>query len=215
MNEDDLTKLDQLNQLSLQRFIGIDDDIWIWLLQRCELVKESGDGKITIKKQNWVSFFTTYDIDAEIEQASPLGTNKRWCIRLGQKGENWYRNVVNQARNGKLVPPRCPGIEVMGRRMNTELQIMMFEDEECDDGDCGDTCGRDTNDNANGNADDDANGNVNSDTNSNGNECTANPSAAERPKFPLLQKYGLEHLDLSDKADNDKFKRILGEMVAK
>jgi hypothetical protein len=73
--------------------------------------------------------FHNIDIDAEIEQASPQATNKRWYIRLGQKGEIWYRNVVNQARNGKLVPPRCPGIEVMGRRMNT---VMMFEDEECD-----------------------------------------------------------------------------------
>lgn len=72
MNDNDLTKLDQLNQLSLHRFVCIDDDLWIWQLKRCKLVRESSDGKIS-KQQSWESFFTSYDFYAEIELASPLG----------------------------------------------------------------------------------------------------------------------------------------------
>lgn len=90
MSEDELTKTNQLNQLSLQRFAGIDDALYMWLLKRCGLLKEakeslSNRNKFSISKPSWEAFFTTYEIDAEVEPASPLGTNKRWYIRLGQK----------------------------------------------------------------------------------------------------------------------------------
>mmetsp|Transcript_17260 Transcript_17260/g.34492 ORF Transcript_17260/g.34492 Transcript_17260/m.34492 type:complete len:497 (+) Transcript_17260:54-1544(+) len=143
-NEDDLNKIDQLNKLSLQRFAGIDDDLYMWLLKSCKLVKES-NGKIVINRQNWESFVTTYSIDAEIEPASPLKTNRRWYIRLGQKRDNWYNSVVRQVRGKKLVPPPCPGIAMIARELNTELGIRLEEEEYDDEGNnWGDTCGGDS-----------------------------------------------------------------------
>ena len=89
MHEDELNKIIQLNNLSLQRFIGIDDELWIWPLKRCDLVDESGDGKVSItSEEKWITFFTTYEIDAEVASSSPLKTGKR-----GRKGANWYNNV--------------------------------------------------------------------------------------------------------------------------
>jgi hypothetical protein len=142
MHEDELNKIIELNKSSLQRFIGIDDELWIWLLKRCDLVNESGDGKVSMtSEEKWISFFTTWEIDAEVILSSPLKTGKRRYIRLGRKGANWYNNVSKQAKNGKMDPPRCPSIQVIGRSLNAELRIM-FEEEEYDEGDnWGDTCG--------------------------------------------------------------------------
>ena len=135
MHEDELNKIIQLNNLSLQRFIGIDDELWIWPLKRCDLVDESGDGKVSItSEEKWITFFTTYEIDAEVILSEPLIKGARRYIRLGRKGTNWYTNVSKQAKNGKMDPPRCPSIQVIGRSLNAELRIM-FEEEEYDEGD--------------------------------------------------------------------------------
>mmetsp|Transcript_15679 Transcript_15679/g.31595 ORF Transcript_15679/g.31595 Transcript_15679/m.31595 type:complete len:255 (+) Transcript_15679:615-1379(+) len=95
---------------------------------------------------------------------------------------------------------------------------MIIDEEE--DG-WGDTCGRDTGDIAINN---------NNNSNSNSNECQsqrgsdelqAETGPATTPtKYPLLESLQLKDIrladiDLSDDAQHDRFKRILGEMVAK
>jgi len=217
--EEYTNKIDQLNQSSLPRYVGIDHDKWIYLLKRCGLVSVSTDGKVSMTNvEKWNSFFITYDIVAEVEPAKCLRTNTRWYIRLGKKGPNWIDKAATQAKKGRLVPPRCPNIEYIGRRLNAELHDMIIDEEE--DG-WGDACGRDTGDIAINN---------NNNSNSNSNECQsqrgsdelqAETGPATTPtKYPLLESLQLKDIrladiDLSDDAQNDKFKRILGEMVAK
>ena len=43
--EEYTNKIDQLNQSSLPRYVGIDHDKWIYLLERCGLVSVSTDVK--------------------------------------------------------------------------------------------------------------------------------------------------------------------------
>ena len=214
--EEYTNKIDQLNQSSLPRYVGIDHDKWIYLLKRCGLVSVSTDGKVSMTNvEKWNSFFITYDIVAEVEPAKCLRTNTRWYIRLGKKGPNWIDKAATQAKKGRLVPPRCPNIEYIGRRLNAELHDMIIDEE---DG-WGDACGRDTGDIAINN---------NNNSNSNSNECQsqrgsdelqAETGPATTPtKYPLLESLQLKDIrladiDLSDDAQNDKFKRILGEMV--
>ena len=216
MDADKLGNILQLNKLSLQKFAGIDDDLWIWVLEQCKLVKvNAADKVICAGADKWKAFFEEHTIDAEVVSAAPLKSSTRWYIRLGRKTDKWekcYPSVLKQANDGKLYPPRCPGMEVIGRRVNAELRVWYEEQNypEEDDWVCDDTCEKDNNDNVGDNF--------------NSNKCAdseaANPHATERPsvgntKFPLLEKYGLADLDLSDNASNDYFKRILGEMVAK
>ena len=212
-HEDKLEKMDKLNQMSLPRFLGFDHKNWIHLLQRCGLVNVSEkDGTVSMSDaEKWRDFFTTYEIDAEIENAKCLQTNKRWYIRVGKIGPKWFPKASMQASKQKFVPPRCPGIQYIGWRNNKEVHNMMMEEEEED---WGDTCGGDT-----GAIGDTANNNTESD------ECeslrsssdvaaeTAEPTTPT--KYPLLEKYGLAKFDLSNNEDNQKFQRILGEMVAK
>jgi hypothetical protein len=59
METEKLTKINQLNQLSLQRSLGVDHDLWIWLLKRSGLVNVSADGKVSMTSElKWNSFFT-------------------------------------------------------------------------------------------------------------------------------------------------------------
>jgi len=214
--EEHTNKIDQLNQSSLPRYVGIDHDKWIYLLERCGLVSVSADGKVSMTNvEKWNSFFITYDILAEVEPANCLRTNKRWYIRLGKKGPNWIDKAATQAKKGKLVPPRCPNIEYIGRRLNAELNDMIIDEEE--DG-WGDACGRDTGDIAINNNN---NSNSNESQSQRGNdELQAETGPTTPTKYPLLESLQLKDIrladiDLSDDAQHDRFKRILGEMVAK
>ena len=217
-NEDELHKIDQLNKMSLQNFVGIEHDHWIWLLKSCKLVKENTDGDISFTTEDkWKEFLREYDIDAEVEAANCLRTNKRRYIRLGLRTDNWHESAPLQARKNKFSPPRCPNIGVIGRRLNKDLQFRIEEERNDEEDDWGDTGINDTDVDIS----DDANSNECAD------ECTdkyvaecadtgevATAKPAHHP-FPLLQCYGLADLDLSDETDCNRFKRILGEMVAK
>ena len=56
--------------MSLQNFVGIEHDHWIWLLKSCKLVKETTDGDISFTTEDkWKEFLREYDIDAEVEPA--------------------------------------------------------------------------------------------------------------------------------------------------
>ncbi len=212
-HEDKLEKMDKLNQMSLSRFVGIDHKNWIHLLERCGLVSVSEkNGNISIRSKKWDAFKTTYQINAEIEKANCLKTNDRYYIRIGTTKDDSFPNAPDQAKSNKFLPPRCPGIQYIGRRINKEVHNMMMEEKEED---WGDTCGRDT-----GVIGDTADNN-----NTQSDECQSRRSsdvAAETvdepttpTKYPLLETYGLAHFDLSNNEENQKFQRILGEMVAK
>lgn len=224
MNEDEWHKIDQLNKMSLQKFVGIEHDHWIWLLTKCNLVKESKDGNIRFNTTaKWNEFLRVYDIDAEVEEAKCLRTKARRYIRLGCKTDNWHSNAPTQARKEVFQPPRCPNIGVIGRRLNKELQFRFEEEQNNEEDDWGDTGTNDTNVDIS----DDANSNECADecTDKSVAECAdigecADTGEAAKPcesadPFPLLNHYGLADLDLSNETDCNRFKRILGEMVVK
>mmetsp|Transcript_24585 Transcript_24585/g.38594 ORF Transcript_24585/g.38594 Transcript_24585/m.38594 type:complete len:992 (+) Transcript_24585:233-3208(+) len=220
-NEDELHKIDQLNKMSLQNFVGIEHDHWIWLLKSYKLVKENTDGDISFTTEDkWKEFLREYDIDAEVEAANCLRTNKRRYIRLGLKTDNWHESAPLQARKNKFSPPRCPNIGVIGRRLNKDLQFRIEEERNDEEDDWGDTGINDTDvdisDDANSNeCADECTDKYVAECADTGEAATAKPCASAHHPFPLLQCYGLADLDLSDETDCNRFKRILGEMVAK
>lgn len=202
MEKEDLTNLDQFNELSLHRFVGVDNELYIWMLKKCELAREYTDKSLGISQRaKWENFFDTQcKIEADLDRCKPAKTPaSRFYIRIGPKNHttNWYTSIHKQTRDQKFTPPRCPGLEVVGPRLNSNLRRMYEEFMSKQKA------------------------TVNSDTNKDNrtsNEVVIPPAAAAAgpprvfvppPKYPLIEHYGL------GKIDNNRIKRLLGELIAK
>ena len=202
MNKEDVVKIDQFNELSFHRFLGLDEELYSWMLVQCGITKFLPDGTMRLRAHKfWEDFITKHEIEAEIVTANLLKTKVRYYIRIGPKSTTctWYTSVLKQVRGNKFSPPRCPTLEVIGRRVNGKLRSMYdeyieqqkkIEKEEKE---------------------------------SNNND--ANQAAATLPppvinypppsKFPLMDKYGLDQIDMETEDGSKRMKRLLGEMIAK
>ena len=218
MSEKDFNDKRQLNKLSLQKFAGIDDDLWQWLLLETHVFGERKNCGIQFKKNIWDAFIAKVEIDVEIAKVNALGTSKRWFIRIGNAKDGGAKSVVKQLRDPGLAdPPRCPGIDTFGRSINTRIRACGYV-QEAEENDNEDGWIRDIDNCESSSADRMV---LESTTTTKDSTCDdanqfsttsslQSSSISTAPAFPNLEKIGLQDLD----PNGDKFQRILGEMIA-
>ena len=217
LGDDTCTNIDRLNQLSLRSLVCVDRNLWIWLLKRCDIVKETKAGVIQLTNlENLKNFLLVHNIEAEAEKAAPLKSKVRVYIQIGN-GSRYNKSVISQLRNQNQSSrlPRCPDIGNIGKQLNTTLEYLYQQEHNT-----ADEANKD--DNANSNK-----GKSNSTTDDSNEHSDQKYRPTERPpavspfnrgaepvQFPLLRMFGIDDLNLSKEEDNTKFKRLMGEMVA-
>ena len=78
------TNIDRLNELSLRSHVCVDQDLWIWLLKRCDIVKETKAGAIQLTNlEKLKNFLLAHNIEAEAEKAAPLRSKVCVYIKIG------------------------------------------------------------------------------------------------------------------------------------
>ena len=217
LGDDTCTNIDRLNQLSLRSLDCVDRNLWIWLLKRCDIVKETKAGVIQLTNlENLKNFLLVHNIEAEAEKAAPLKSKVRVYIQIGN-GSRYNKSVIRQLKNQNQSSrlPRCPDIGNIGKQLNTTLEYLYQQEHNT-----ADEANKD--DNANSNK-----GKSNSTTDDSNEYSDQKYRPTERPpavspfnrgaepvQFPLLRMFGIDDLNLSKEEDNTKFKRLMGEMVA-
>ena len=72
MGENELRKLkdtEVMNDSSLRRYLGIDNERYLNMLLECKLLRKRGD-KMIVSPEMWKQFFTVHKIEAEFEHIS-------------------------------------------------------------------------------------------------------------------------------------------------
>ena len=214
MGENQLRKLkdtEVMNDSSLRRYLGIDNERYLNMLLECKLLRKRGD-KMIVSPEMWKQFFTVHKIEAEFELAAPMGTRRAWYVRIGKMDEQklYHKNVCLQARYCEFAPPRCNGIDVIRRALKDGLRRLMPTQDELDKLKAtaattnDDSCNNNNNNSAEVNdteaeadAEDDDNANIN------------------MKNFPLLKKLGIgpNELDLTKKKNMATLQLLMGEMI--
>ena len=218
MGENQLRKLkdtEVMNDSSLRRYLGIDNERYLNMLLECKLLRKRGD-KMIVSPEMWKQFFTVHKIAAEFELAAPMGTRRAWYVRIGKMDEQklYHKNVCLQARYCEFAPPRCNGIDVIRRALKDGLRRLMPTQDELDKLKAtaattnDDSCNNNNNNNDNNSAevnDTEAEADAEDDDNANIN----------MKNFPLLKKLGIgpNELDLTNKKNMATLQLLMGEMI--